>query len=350
MKPAPPQAIPQPHSQPPFLLEELNSLNDGPLQEHPVPETSFEATPLDDHHGHKVYNHHEEDHHFPDIFDEHYNDHEHNEHSEHSHLTISSSPAVVVHLGDRTKDDKKDKKKDDGKRKKHPPTDFKQDDRYVTHLVAAAPVKGKSANEEKQPAESKKPPMEKPTAKQDKPKEGIPTAQTPMRLQNPKDMRLDDNRVYIDATGLDAHGGLNQLSSNAHGGQVYAKPAVKHVVEKEDNWQMNKIQKIGQYSKSKSQMKPAQKPRVVWAQNKVLGKSGKQAGSTKGYSKKPDIVCPRFCREFCDKWCVRIGCCKKEEVNEPTIANEILPGRANYAAEEKGKIVSGYRLWPLNDI
>ena len=347
MKPVPPQAIPQPHAQPPFLLEELNSLNDGPLQEHPVPETSFEAVPLDDHHGHEVYSHHDEDHHFPDIFDEHFDDHHHDSHhdNDHTHLAISSSPAVIVHIGDRTKDDKKDKKKDDGKKKKHPPTDFKQDDRYVTHLVAAAPVKGKPVDEGKQPAEEKKPPLEKPTAKQDKPKGGIPTAQVLMRLQNPKDLRLNDNQVYIDSTGLRAHGGLNQISANTYGGmpigsQGYARPAVKHIVEKEKNGQSSKFQKPGLIQKPKVQPNAAQKPTSALLHNKPRQESGKPAPGTKSFAKKPNVVCPHFCKEFCDKWCVKIGCCKKVEIGEPTIANDIVQGKAIYAIEKKGKIVA----------
>ena len=346
----PPQAIPQPHAQPPFLLEELNSLNEGPLQEHPVPETTFDAVPLDDHHGHEVYNHHVDEHHFPDIFDEHFDDHHHDAHhdvhhdahhdQDQSHLAISSSPAVVVHIGDRTKDKKNDKK-DDGKRKKHPPTDLKQDDRYVTHLVAAAPVTGKSVDEGDKSAEAKKPPMEKPTAKQDKTKEGIPTAQTLMRLQNPKDLRLDDNHVYLGATGLSVPAGLNQISANANPGvQVYARPAVKHVVEKENKSQQKNLQKPGQFSKQRVQPKPAQKPRIVWAHTKPQELPGKQAHGSKSFSKKLDVVCPRFCKEFCDRWCVKIGCCKKMEVREPTIANEILTGKEKYKVQKKGKIVA----------
>ena len=348
MKPVPPQAIPQPHAQPPFLLEELNSLNDGPLQAHPVPETSFDAVPLEDHRGHQVYSHHNDEHHFPDIFDEHFDDHHHDAHhdQDHPHLAISSSPAVIVHLGDRTKDDKKDKKKeDDKKKKKHPPTDFKQDDRYVTHLVAAAPVKGDSADQDKRPAEEKKPPLEEPTAKQDKPKEGIPTAQVLMRLQNPKDLRQSDNQVYVGATGLPAQGALNQIPANTYGGapfgpQVYARPAVKHVVEKGKKSQSNKLQKSGPLSKPKIQPKAAQKPNSVLSHGKPREEPGKPALGSKSFSKKPNIVCPHFCKEFCDNWCVKTGCCKKVEVREPTMANDIVPGKTIYAIEKKGKIVA----------
>ena len=350
LKPVPPQAIPPPHGQPPFLLEELNSLNDGPLEEHPVPETSFDPVPLDDHHGHKVFDHHEDDHHFPDIFDEHFDDGHHDAHHSHdsSHLAINPSPAVVIHLGDRTKEKKNDKKKDDGKRKKHPPTNFKQDDRYVTHLVAAAPVSGKSVDEDKKPAEEKKPPLEKPTAKQDKPKQGIPTAQLLMQLQNPKDLRLDDNRVYTDSTGLYAPGALNQISANAHGGtpygaQVYARPAVKHVVEKGDKSKLKKVQSNKQPVKPNAKLKQAQKPRVIWAGYKQQQKPIAPVSKSKAFSKKPSIVCPGFCEQVCDRWCVNIGCCKKLEISGPTVADSILPARVKNAIDKKGKIVAETR-------
>lgn len=345
MKPVPPQAIPPPHGQPPFLLEELNSLNDGPLEEHPVPETSFDAVPLDDHHGHQVYEHHDE-HHFPDIFDDHYDDGHNDIHHNHgeSHLAISSSPAVIIHLGDRTKESKKDKKKDEGKGKgrKSPPTSFKQDDRYVTHLVAAAPVKGKPVDDDKQPENDKQPPLEKPTAKQDKPKGRIPTAQTLMRLQNPKDLRLDDNRVYTDMTGLLAQGALNQLPANVNGGtpygaQLYARPAVKQVVFKEERPKQAKVRNMKK--KPKANPKQMEKPRVIWVGQGQNQKATNQASQSKSSLKKPHVICPNFCKQFCDKWCVKIGCCKTTEIKGPTAADDILPAKAKIAIDKKGKIV-----------
>ena len=350
LKPVPPQAIPVPHNQPPFLLEELNSLSDGPLQEHALPESSFDnATPLGYEHNHH-HEHHEEGHPFPDIFDEHFEDNNHHDQHHHdgAHLTINENPGVIIHIGDKKKD-KKDDKKEDTKKKKNPPTSFKQDDRFVTHLVAATTDKGKAVDEEKKgkDKEARKPPMEKPTAKQDKPKEKIPTAQTLMRLQQqkPENFHLDDNRVYTGTGGHLGPGGLDQIDAQAdhhHAASPVSnmKPAVKHQVFKANKMEAKTKPGLRPYSKS------VQKPRVVWAKSNAQqkGLTSKQIPASRkkpdaGFRtavRKPLLSCPGFCKEFCDVWCVDVGCCKKVEIKGPTEAKNPVPAVLK-AIEKKGK-------------
>eukprot|EP00794_Sanderia_malayensis_P012273 gene12273-13538_t len=315
VKPVPPQPIPVPRDQPPFLLDELNSLSSGPYEEHAIPVQKIDATTTTE----EQKNHH---HHISVDRPE----------------PISAPAAVIIHTGDPSK---APPKKNVAKKKKTPPKDIASDDRFQTHLVAAGVVNGKPADDEKTKADSKKPPMEtpeqvkaKPTQKEDnRPKQLVPTAEILKRLENPHPV---ENQVYMDTP--------KKLFTNKIGRLVMNKassvrPMTKHTVSKETK--PNRVlPSIAAKQHTGKPMKLLQHNKLYISTHPVIQIHGK---SRDYHVKKHDgksampMKCPTFCNEFCDKWCIDVGCCKKMEVSGPTSAFDIAYENYQLANNKGGK-------------
>ena len=333
MKPVPPQAIPAPNNQAPFLLEELNSLSDGPLQEHAMPETRIDATTIQDE------NHiigHVAGHHVHEVVENYHDDHG-------QHLTIEQSPSLVIHTGDPMKESKnkpKPGKDDKTKRKNKAPPDSRHDDRYQTHLVAAAFMKGRPVDEPK--PDDKKPPLEtaeqvkaKPTQKEDAPKQLVPTAEILKRLENAHPV---ENQVYTDAPkkfiGPEVD---NFVKSNA----MHVRPAVKNEVLKAIQIRL-KIKPTESQKKKKvalASLKPSIKGSKSKARKQPI--KGSKSISKHHVDMTPSLMCPGFCKIFCDKWCVDVGCCKRTEISGPSAATIISHPKLEVVKKKGKDLVDG---------